>query len=185
MKSRKSLIDAETFLIGNDGTDVWLKEKDTTSYKGNARFYHNLMFYFYAMPFVVGDDGINYELVDSLEFERKQYPGIKISYEAGIGDSSEDEYILYYDAETHKIAWLAYTVTFYSKEKDSNFRLIRYTDWQEVNGLQLPSLLQWHIYKDGEIGNVRNEVQFVNVSLSKEKPNDTLFAKPDTAKVIE
>jgi hypothetical protein len=185
LKSRKSLIDAETFLIGNDGTDVWLKEKDTTSYKGNARFYHNLMFYFYAMPFVVGDDGINYELVDSLEFERKQYPGIKISYEAGIGDSSEDEYILYYDAETHKIAWLAYTVTFYSKEKDSNFRLIRYTDWQEVNGLQLPSLLQWHIYKDGEIGNVRNEVQFVNVSLSKEKPNDTLFAKPDTAKVIE
>jgi len=185
LKSRKSIIDAATFLIGNDGTDVWLMEKDTATYKGNARFYHNLMFYFYAMPFIVGDDGINYELVDSLEYDGKEYPGIKISYEAGIGDSSEDEYILYYDADTHKMAWLAYTVTFYSKEKSPNFKLIRYSNWQTIEGLQLPSTLNWHVYTDGVIGNVRSEVNFVNVTLSKDSPTNTLFAKPKDAKIIE
>jgi len=121
LKSRKSLIDAETFTLGYDGKNPWLVEKDTVSYKGNPKFYYNLMFYFHAMPFIVGDDGINYEEVDAIEFEGKQYPGIKVSYEAGIGESPDDEYIVYYDASTNKMAWLAYTVTYYSKEKSSKF----------------------------------------------------------------
>jgi len=185
LKSRRSLIDAETFMIGYDGSDVWLKEKDTATYKGNAKFYHNLMFYFYAMPFIVGDDGINYELVDALVHEGKEYPGIKISYEAGIGDSPDDEYVLYYNKETNNMAWLAYTVTFYSKEKSPNFRLIRYSEWQTIEGLQLPSTLQWHVYKEGVIGDVRSEVEFVEVSLSDESPDTDLFAKPTDATVIE
>ena len=31
--------------------------KDENEYKGNAKFYKGLMMYFYAMPFIVGDDG--------------------------------------------------------------------------------------------------------------------------------
>ena len=53
------------------------------------------MFYFYAMPFILADDGIIYEDVAALKFEGKSYPGIKISYESGVGESPEDEYILY------------------------------------------------------------------------------------------
>ena len=185
LKSRKSLIDAETYLLGYDGKNVWLKEKDTTTYKGNARFYYNLMFYFYTMPFIVGDNGINYDKVDALEFEGKQYPGIKISYEAGIGESPDDEYIVYYDAETNKMAWLAYTVTYFSKEKSKNFRLIRYSDWEKVEGLLLPKTLHWHVYKDGVIGDVRNEMNFVNISLPKNLPDNKLFVKPEEAKIIE
>lgn len=185
LKSRKALIDAETFTIGYDGNDVWLKEKDTVTYKGNPKFYYNLMFYFHAMPFIVGDEGINYEEVDALEFKGKQYPGIKISYEAGIGESPDDEYIIYYDAETNKMAWLAYTVTFFSKEKAKKFNLIRYSDWQTVEGLVLPKTMQWYVYKDGLIGEVRNERNFVNVSLSKEKPQEDMFVKQEDAKGIK
>ena len=185
LKSRKSLIDAETYMIGYDGNNPWLVEKDTATYKGNPKFYYNLMFYFHAMPFIVGDDGINYENVDALEFEGKEYPGIKISYEAGVGESPDDEYIIYYDSDTNKMAWLAYTVTFFSKEKAKKFNLIRYSDWQTVEGLQLPKTLKWHVYKDGVIGDVRNEMNFVNVSLSKEQPDSKLFEKPENAKAIE
>jgi len=185
LKSRKSLIDAETFTIGHDGSNPWLLEKDTVTYKGNAKFYYNLMFYFYAMPFIVGDDGINYENVAALEYDGKQYPGIKISYEAGVGESPDDEYIVYYDADTNKMEWLAYTVTYYSKEKSSRFSLIRYSDWLTVEGLQLPKTLQWYEYKDGVMGNVRSERNFVNVSLSKAVPDNKLFERPDEAKTIE
>jgi hypothetical protein len=82
LKNRKSLIEMPNHLIGFNGEDVWLKNKDTATYKGNARFYYNLMFYFYAMPFILADDGIIYEEVDALVFEGKSYPGIKISYES-------------------------------------------------------------------------------------------------------
>ena len=95
LKNRSSLIEMPNHMVGFDGETVWLKNKDTVQYKGNPKFYNNLMFYFYAMPFILADDGINYEDVDPLVFEDKIYPGIKISYESGVGESPEDEYILY------------------------------------------------------------------------------------------
>lgn len=103
LKSRKSLIASEHHLLGFDGENVWLKNLDTVTYKSNPKFYYNLMFYFYAMPFVLGDDGINYSESEPLEFEGTTYPGVLISYEAGVGESPEDEYILYYHPETYKM----------------------------------------------------------------------------------
>jgi len=184
LRSRESLIETAHHKLGYDGTNVWLQKKDTTSYKGKPKFYYNLMFYFYAMPFVLADDGITYKDVEPLEFEGKQYPGVHISYDAGVGESDGDEYILYYDKETNKMAWLAYTVTFFSKEKSKKFSLIKYTDWENLSGLQLPSKLQWYTYADGVIGEVRREVAFTDTSIS-DKMDARMFAKPEDAVVIE
>ncbi|MGB6269281.1 MAG: hypothetical protein WBF67_09765, partial [Olleya sp.] len=99
LKSRESLITMSNHTVGYDGNVVWLDSKIDEAYKGNPKFYYNLMFYFYAMPFILADDGIIYEDVEPLNFEGKSYPGIKISYENGVGESPEDEYILYYNPE--------------------------------------------------------------------------------------
>lgn len=49
--------------------------------------YKGLMICFNAMTFINGDGGIDYKYVKALTFEEKTtYPGILISYEAGIGD---------------------------------------------------------------------------------------------------
>ncbi len=184
LKSRKSLIETANHKLGFDGKDVWLQKKDTISYKGKAKFYYNLMFYFYAMPFVLADDGITYKGATPLEIDGKEYPGIHISYNAGVGESPDDEYILYYDDETKKMTWLAYTVTFFSKEKTSKYNLIKYNDWQDVGGLQLPTTLQWYVYKEGEVGDMRNEVKFTKVSISKEM-DASIFVKPTNSMVVE
>jgi len=184
LKSRQSLIETANHKLGYDGSTVWLQNKDTVSYKGKAKFYYNLMFYFYAMPFVLADDGITYKNIDPLEVDGKQYPGIHISYDAGIGESDGDEYILYYDSETNKMVWLAYTVTFFEKKATPTYSLIKYAEWQDLNGLQLPSTLQWYSYKDGIVGEMRNEMKFINTTISKEM-DVTLFAKPDKAIVVE
>jgi len=185
LKSRKSLIETNKHAIGFDGTDVWVKDKGDVIYKGNAKFYYNLYFYFYAMPFVLGDDGINFEDTESLVYKGKKYPGIKISYNVGVGASSKDEYILYYDAETYKMEWLAYTATYFSKEKKKDFNLIKYDTWKSVNGFFVPTTLQWYVYKKGVIGAVRNEVNFVNTTLLNEVSEEILFAKPEGARVVK
>jgi hypothetical protein len=185
LKTRKSLIDMPKHQIGFDGKDVWLHKKDTTTYKGNPKFYYNLMFYFYAMPFVLADDGITYKTAEPLIFEGKEYPGIHISYDSGIGESPEDEYILFYDSDTNKMAWLAYTVTFFSKSKSKEFHLIKYDAWQEVNGLLLPKTFKWYGFEGNIVGDYQREMDFVNVSISKEKPEDNLFKNPEIAKTIE
>jgi len=185
LKSRESLIKMPSHTLGFDGKDVWLQKKDTTTYKGNPRFYYNLMFYFYAMPFVLADDGIIYKDVKPLIFEDKEYPGILISYENGIGESPEDEYILYYNPETYKMEWLGYTVTYFSKEKSKEFHFIKYSNWQTIEELQLPKTLTWYNYENNLPTTKRNDVEFVNVTALKTKMDNSMFAKPEDAKVIE
>jgi hypothetical protein len=185
LKSRKILIDMPTHTIGFDGNDVWLLKKDTIAYKGNPKFYYNLMFYFYAMPFVFADDGIHYEAADSLVFEGKTYPGIKISYENGVGESPDDEYILYYDKDTHKMACLSYTVTFFSKEKSKEFHFIKYGNWQTINGLLLPETLEWYNVENNLPTTKSDKVKFIDVAITKQKMNPEAFEKPERAEIME
>ncbi|AUP80864.1 DUF6503 family protein [Flavivirga eckloniae] len=187
LKDRRSLIEMPKHTLGFNGKDVWLHSKDTTTYKGyNARFYYNLMFYFYAMPFILADDGIIYNEAKPLEFEGKTYPGIKIAYESGVGESPDDEYVLYYDPETYKMTWLSYTVTFFSKEKSKTFKFIKYSNWQTVEGLLLPETLTWYKYENNLPTTPHDEgVKFTNIKLSTEKPSDDLFKVPENATLIE
>ena len=119
LKNRQSIIESANWSIGNDGEDLWLLENTPEAYKGNARFYHNLMFYFYAMPFIVSDAGIQYENIASAELMGQKYAALKISYDAGVGDSADDEYIIYYNPDDNNMEWLGYTVT-YGKEGKSD-----------------------------------------------------------------
>lgn len=176
LSTRKSLIETAKFRIGFDGDSVWL-EQDSAYFKNDPKFYHNLMFYFYAMPFVFADPGINYTNVKPFEFEGNSYPGIKISYNDGIGDSPEDEYILYYDGKTHKMQWLSYTVTYFSGDKSQDFHYIKYDQWQEIEGLLLPKTLQWYNVEGDSITSTRNERVFKNVRLSKDELPDSTFKK--------
>ncbi|MGS2726317.1 DUF6503 family protein [Psychroserpens sp. BH13MA-6] len=185
LQHRYSLIQMPNHDIGFDGSDVWLHKKDTATYQGKPKFYYNLMFYFYAMPFVLADDGIIYEETDPLVFEGQSYPGIKVSYESGIGESPDDEYILYYDSKTHKMAWLGYTVTYFSKEKEKEFQFIKYSSWQKVNGLLLPETLTWFNYKNNLPTSKRNDVQFVNVTIDANMLEPSLFKKPENARIVE
>lgn len=176
LKDRRDRVEGENYTMGYDGKEVWL-EADT-AYKGNPEFYHNLNFYFLAMPFVLADDGINYSTAEPLEFEGVTYPGVGISYEAGVGTSPKDEYFIHYDAETYQMAWLGYTVTYFSGEKSDDVHWIRYTEWNEFNGLKLPTKLTWYNYEDGLPTEVRNDKEFVNLELKEEPFEDGLFAGP-------
>ena len=100
LHSRKIVINSPKYSIGFDGNEVWLDEEKEGDYKGNKDFYYNLYFYFYAMPFVLADNGITYDKVDDLTFEETNYPGYKISYASNKGTSPDDNYIVYYNPKT-------------------------------------------------------------------------------------
>ncbi len=180
LKSRKEHISAAGFSTGFDGAKIWLLDEDGT-YKGDAIFYHNLMFYFYAMPFVLGDDGISYEETPALAFEGKSYPGIRISYNAGVGNSPKDEYFLHYDSETYQMQWLGYTVTYSSGEKSENVKWIRYNDWMEVEDLKLPKSITWYTYEGKSLISPKNTVLFEDVSLSTAAKPNNFYSKPEQA----
>jgi hypothetical protein len=184
LKTRAERIETPTYTMGFDGTDLWVNEKDGNTYKGNAKFYKGLMMYFYAMPFVVGDDGISYEDATPLVFEGKTYPGVLISYGADIGTSPDDQYIIFYDADTGQMKWLAYTVTFGKNAKSKDFHYIRYNNWQTINGLVLPKSMDWYTYENNLPGSKRNTLEFIGVTVSERAPDDALFIMPESATKI-
>ena len=173
---RRDRVEGSNFVMGFNGIDVWMDAD--TSYKGNPEFYHNLMFYFYAMPFVLADDGINYSEADPLIFEDVTYPGIRISYNDGVGTSPKDEYFLYYHPDSFQMAWLGYTVTYFSGEKSDDLHWIRYSEWDQFNGLTLPKVLTWFNYENALPTEARSEVSFVQVAVSEEPFPDELFTGP-------
>jgi hypothetical protein len=183
LKGRKERIEGSNFLTGFDGDHIWLKA-DTT-YKGNAVFYHNLMFYFVAMPFVLADDGIIYSDVEPLYFENKSFPGVKISYESEVGISPEDEYFLHFDSDTHRMEWLGYTVTYFSGEKSKEIHWIRYDDWVETNGLLLPNSLSWYKYDNNLPTEFRNKVQIADMKIEGHPFPSDVFTVVEGAEILE
>lgn len=182
--SRKDKITTANFTIGYDGKGVWLLDRDE-SYKGDPVFYHNLMFYFYAMPFVLADDGINYTNTENLDYEGVSYPGIHITYDNGVGASSKDEYYLHYHPETFQMQWLGYTVTYRSGEASDNVKWIRYNDWKDISGVILPKSITWHDYEGRTIKEEKSTITFENISLSDEKKEAGFFDRPDAASYLE
>lgn len=184
LPTRKVRLEGEKWTIGYDGDAVWIQQ-DSTHFGGSARFYHNLYFYFIAMPFVLADPGIVYEEIPAISFEGVDYPGIKVSYQADVGDSPDDNYILYYHPETFQMEWLAYTVTYRSKEPSDNFRLIRYADWKAVNGLVLPHKLTWFKYEEGKVVEpardpmLVSEMRFSTMALA-----ESTYAQPEGAEEV-
>ncbi|WP_420572565.1 DUF6503 family protein [Kordia sp.] len=185
LHSRKTRLEGKGFTIGYDGKDVWLAQKDSTAFRSNARFYHNLYFYFYAMPFVLGDDGITYEEEKSLSYDGVLYPGYKISYGENVGDSPEDNYFIYYNPETYKMEWLAYTVTYFNGKPSTKRGYIRYGDWQKINGVVLPKVLTWFTTdEEGNVKEPRNSVEFSNVSLTEKTMEASTYARPTDGVIV-
>lgn len=180
LQTRKAVINHPYYSLGFDGKEVWLHEEEKGSFESNPSFYYNLYFYFYAMPFVLTDDGIIYEKVDGISFEGVTYPGIKISYKANVGTSPDDNYILYYNPETYRMEWLAYTVTFTSKKPSDKYNILKYDEWENVNGLVLPKKIIW--FGKDDKGNptkqTRPSTVFTLPLVSQGKLADSFYAKP-------
>jgi len=183
LKTRDEKIEIGAISMGSEGTEYWLLDENG-NYSGDPLFYHNLMFYFYAMPFVISDNGINYSETPALEFDGTSYPGVRISFNDGVGLSSKDEYFVHYNSETFQMEWLGYTVTYRSGEKSEKIKWIRYNDWMKVNKVILPKSLTWYTVTDGKIIAPSSTRNFENVILTEVPAIDDFFSKPVNAKTV-
>lgn len=177
LHSRKTLITSKDYSLGYDGKETWLSQKDSTAFKGNPKFYYNLYFYFYAMPFVLADDGIVYSEVTPFVHDGISYPGVKIGYNANVGTSPDDNYIVYYNAETYQMEWLGYTVTYFSKKPSEKVSMIRYNNWEDVNGFLLPKEITWYKVDeaDGVLKASGKAVPFSSPSVSQVAKEDSFY----------
>lgn len=184
LNNRYERIKGSNYEIGYNGDEYWQWLKDTSVTEKNPKFAINLQFYFFAMPFVLADPGVNSEDLGERTLNDKPYRVIKITYDAGIGVAPEDQYILYVDPATHRLEYLLYSVTFFNADNAEKYSALHYTEWQQKEGLLLPYKLlryAWDAEKQ-QLGQARGEKIFSNVELGKESPPAQVFTKPEGAK---
>ncbi|MBF8965498.1 hypothetical protein I0P70_19770 [Pontibacter sp. FD36] len=183
LNNRKDLVKGDGYTIGHDGKQVWVSP-NRAAYPGkSAKFYHNLYFYFYAIPFVLADPGVNYEQLEPMELQGKRFNVIGVSFGEGIGDTPEDEYRMLINPETNRMVWLLYTVTFFNGQPSEQFNALKYEDYQAHQGLLFPAKLIGYKYENGKIGDVRYSVSIDNLQLKEEQPAQDQFEKPEQAEV--
>lgn len=183
LKNRKSLVQAENYSLGFDGEQVWVSPNKSAFPGGSARFYHNLYFYFSAIPLVLADPGVNYEQMDDMVLQGNKFNVIGISFSEGIGNSPQDKYRLLVNPETKRLEWLLHTVTFFDGKPSDKFNALKYEDYQEHQGLLFPTKLVGYKYENGEIGDQRFSATFKNLNLKKEQPDQQQFVTPEGAEI--
>ena len=185
LPTRKVRIEHPEYTIGYDGREVWVAPNKMAYREGksSARFYHNLNFYFFAIPFVLTDPGIQYELLPSDSINGVNYDRLKISFEEGVGDAPDDYYICYFDQKTHQLTWLMYTVTYYSGEKNERFSLIKYENWDQVDGLLVPQKIIGYRWKNGQLGEQRYEKTFEEIRFSTKAESAQTYEMPGLAEI--
>lgn len=183
LKNRQALVKADNYTIGYDGRQVWVSPNRAAFPGKSAKFYNNLYFYFYAIPYVLADPGVQYEQLEPMELQGRKFNVIGVSFNEGIGDTPEDEYRLLLDPETNRLEWLLYTVTFFDGQPSKQFNALKYEDYQEHQGLLFPNKLTDYKYENGQIGDVRYSVFFNNLQLSEKLPAQEQFEKPEQAEI--
>ena len=116
-----------------------------------------------------------------------EYDVIKVTYDAGIGDTPDDDYVVYIDKDTNQIEILHYIVTYpplmQGKTIDELERHAAvYNEWQEAGGLIVPKKISFYAWSDDKLGDSPvGSMTFENVSLKKESPDPKVFQKPEGA----
>lgn len=181
LKNRKVNISTSDYTIGFDGEEVWVTP-DSTAFPRNARFYHNLYYYFFALPYLAADPGVNLTDLGQVEIEGITYDKSLMTFGDNVGDSPKDQYVLYFD-ESGILKLINYSVTYYDESRATQYSAIRYENWTNVNGIQLPQELVWYKWENDSLGEKRGGAEFTNLSLSTEAMSESTFAKPEGAYV--
>jgi len=185
LKNRKVLLKNEEYSVGFDGSQVWYIGNEEEFSGGSAKFYHNLQFYFFSLPFAFADPGVIYEELEDREFQGKTYDVLRFIYESGVGDSPDDEYIIYVDQETHQMELLLYTVTYFSGKPEDKYGARWYSEWQDVNGVKLPLVSRRYKWTGDSLGDLYYPNRYLNVVLKEGEPDQSQFAKPENAKISD
>ena len=177
LKTRKNRIDGEGFTVAWDGTRAW-STPGPEAVGLPPRFVTLGSFYFIGMPFVFGDDGVVLTDAGTGYFRGKTYKVVNVGYERGIGHTDEDDYVVFVDSDTNRIALIHHSVT---ENPDIDRVTWTFDEWQEVEGLLIPA--QMTFYAGWNPDNPGDGASFTieDVKLDMKRPKSSLYKAPADA----
>ncbi len=184
--SRRHLMVGPNYRIGYDGTNGWAVNGAAAGIP--ARFVTHGNFYFVGIPFVFADPGIHVRDLGQQKLRDTTYDTIGISYERGVGDTADDDYVVYLDTETHRVAAIQFAVTYKAIRGEASVeqaprKVLTYDNWQQVDGLWIVEQATFYSYVDGKAEGEGAPYHVTKAIFHHARPDDSLFQAQADAKV--
>lgn len=139
-----------------DGERAWSRNWSSPA---PPRFIALLNYHFLNLPWLARDPGVNLSepgeaRLWALPEDETVYRTVKLTYDAGVGDTPDDYYLLFIHPVTHQLAANEYIVTYEALlpegVEQTPPHLLVYDEYETVEGLVVPS--HYTIYEMGEEG---------------------------------
>ena len=182
--------DAGSFIAGANDEIGWTTNADALGIP--PRWVNHGNSYFALMPFVFADPGASVRFVGDREFDGQVFDAIAVNYSAGVGDTFEDDYVLYIDKQTHMLRLIDFSVTYGPMRGDTPIdelprRSLEFVQWQQADGLLVPKVLHYAPWQRTATGGQRtdNGVQYTitNARFAASRPSAAIFDAPDGAHI--
>ncbi len=178
--ARIELEDGTTLVF--DGERAWVSPAEAQV--PMARFHLLTWSYFLGAPFKLSDPGSHLESSGTFPLEDKLVTTRKLTFDEGVGDASDDWYIIYPDLATNRLAPMAYIVS-YGKSVEAaeeEPHAIVYHDYETIDGVTLSTRWMFHHWsaEEGPHGQPIGEVHVSNVTFVD--VDERTFAKPADAR---
>jgi len=174
--TRDELIEKEGhYKLGFSGDDIHIYPVKDSFPNENPKFYQNLLFYFFGMPFVVADEGANQKVIEDGILDGTSYDRILITFGDSVGIAPEDQYVLWFDKETQMLRLINYSVTYFDASKAQQYSAIVFNQWQEIDGLKMPAEMVGYRWENDQLGDERYRRYFIDVDFDEDAPDPTLF----------
>jgi len=176
LRNRYNRIDGQGFTVGFDGKEAWaVPGPDAVGLP--PRLFVLGSFYFIGMPFVFADPGVQLSDGGTARFRGKAYKVVNVGYGSGIGLTSKDDYALYIDPKTNRLALINHSVT----EPAMPIKRVTWVfdEWQSVSGILVPKRLTFYQeWNDGKLTTKGKTAIVEKISFSAQQPAGTLYARP-------
>lgn len=178
------------FTAGSNDIQGWTTNAEALGIQ--PRWVNHGNSYFVLMPFVFADPGIHVRSVGERVFEGKTFDAVAIRYDRNVGDTSDDDYILYIDQETHCLRLIDFSVTYGPMRGDTPIdqlprRSLEFVEWQDVDGLFIPKVLHYAPWERTANGGRRKEtgVRYTvsDADFDTARPAASLFDAPAGATI--
>lgn len=166
-----------------DGSNVYLTPASTKN--PSARFDIFTWPYFMAMPFKLTDDGTQWNGFEQKINNDEELTRAKLSFKNGVGDTSEDWYMVYADQESNLLSYAAYVVTYGKtlEKAEAAPHAIAYTNYTVVDGVAIADLWDFYNWSDEKelFGDSIGDATLTNITFLEEAD----FTVTDDSKIVE
>jgi hypothetical protein len=187
-RARHTSITDTTAHFGWNGRTAWVQAKDSTSFAYDTKFWALTPIYFLGQPFILDGEGVNLELLPQQLYNEKNNDVVKVTFDAGTGDAPDDYYILYFDADSHRLSVIRYIVSYPAYFKDGGHlpeKFMDLSDYKTVDGIIFPTSYKTHwLGENNRPGEYITKIEVSDIEF-KNTIEQGFFDAPEGAKILE